>query len=173
MGCDQFATIGIRNPESENAGAPSRPRGAAGETVDHDAAMPNDAGASKDGGTSRDAGAASDSGAAHDAGAECAPIQVAECNPVKNEGCSASLMMQCAVDLNATLAGYCIFNSGGPPPALGGACLNTGVTESCPPTSTCVVDKCRKLCLCGTDCEAGQCCKDPVGSTGFKTCGDC
>jgi hypothetical protein len=163
VACDQFAVIGTESPKSATTGAPSRPQGNAGEPARSDAAVPNDAGSSRDSGTSNGS----------DAGAKCTRADVAECNPVTNEGCSASLMMQCAVDVNATLKGYCVFFSGGPPPALGGACLNTGVTESCPPTSTCVVDKCRKLCFCAADCEAGQCCKEPFGSTGFNVCGDC
>ena len=129
--------------------------------ADPDATVPDDAGSTTDASTT------------NDAGTECVPPAVTDCNPVTNEGCAASLAMQCAVNFAATLTGYCIFFSGGPPPTLGGACLNTGVTESCPGTATCVVDTCRKLCLCDTDCEAEQCCTDPLDSTGFKVCGDC
>jgi hypothetical protein len=161
LGCDQFATVGIRDPEKAGVGAPSHPEGDASTPIDHDAAMPTDAGVT------------TDAGAAADAGAECVPAAVADCNPVTNEGCEASLMMQCAVNFAATLTGYCIFNSGGPPPALGGACLNTGITESCAPTATCVAGQCRKLCLCDADCGAAQCCTDPLESTGFKVCGGC
>jgi len=120
-----------------------------------------------------DAGTTNDAGATNDGGAQCERVEVADCNPVTNEGCAASLMMQCAVNVAATLTGYCIFFSGGPPPSLGGACLNTGITESCPPKATCVAERCRTLCFCDTDCEAGQCCTEPLESTGFKICGDC
>ena len=156
-GCDQFAVIGIQEPDSEGAvPAPDD----AGETLERDAAI-------LDGGD-----AAMDSGATA-SDAECAPIEAAVCNPVTNEGCSAALQMQCAVSFDAPLTGYCIFFSGGPPPALGGACLNTVVTESCPAKSTCIAERCRTLCFCDTDCEAGQCCTEPLQSTGFKVCGDC
>jgi len=98
--------------------------------------------------------------------ASCAP-EVQVCNPVTNEGCPEP--MQCAVDLASdVLAGYCIFN--GP---VGAGCFNSGVTESCPPTSTCFDFECRTLCFCDADCEAGQCCVDPVGTLGFKACGAC
>jgi hypothetical protein len=166
IGCDQFAAVGIRDPERATAGAPARPDGGgAGDGADHDAATPTDGG-------SNDAGPANDAGAIDHAGAQCAPVAVTDCNPVTNEGCPASLMMQCAVNHAAVLTGYCIFFSG-PPPAFGDACLNTVVTESCPPTSTCVVDRCRELCFCDSDCEAGQCCAEPLEATGFKVCGDC
>jgi hypothetical protein len=129
----------------------------AGRAIDHDAA------------------AAEDSGAVHDSDAECASIAVDVCNPVTNDGCLDSLSMQCAVDRASTLAGYCIFYSGdsGQSPSDGGDCLNTGITESCPPTFTCLDSRCRKLCLCAADCETGQCCKEALESTGFKVCGEC
>jgi hypothetical protein len=104
-----------------------------------------------------------------DAGATCTPA-VALCNPVTNDGCPPS--MQCAVDLGAdVLAGYCIFSA--PMDMPDGGCFNSGVTESCPPTSTCFDFQCRTLCFCDADCEKGQCCVEPVGSFGFKVCGDC
>jgi hypothetical protein len=102
----------------------------------------------------------------------CARPDVATCNPVTNDGCLAELQQQCAADLlSDTLAGYCIFSA--PAPAPDGSCLNTGVTESCPPTQTCVDGLCRALCFCDDDCEEGRCCADPVGDHGFKACGDC
>jgi len=102
----------------------------------------------------------------------CAHPDVATCNPVTNQGCLAELQQQCAADLlSATLAGYCIFSA--PAPAPDGSCLNTGVTESCPPTQACVEGLCRILCFCDDDCEEGRCCADPVGDLGFKACGDC
>jgi hypothetical protein len=154
-GCDQFAKVGIRNRESDNAGAPAPPSGGGGgETGAQDAATANDA------------------GPAQDAAAQCEPFSVEGCNPVTNETCPDSLAMQCAIDHLAILTGYCIFSSP-TPPALGGDCLNTGVTESCPPTSTCVDGTCRELCYCDIDCTAGTCCTDPVADTGFKVCGDC
>lgn len=122
------------------------------------------------------------------------------CNPVRNEGCPAELEMQCAIDLAAKATGYCIFsapesgNAGmgtaGTPAGVGAmpvppaaspsttttsttACFNSGVTESCEPKSTCYSGECRTICLCDADCDAGGCCSDPVGDTGFKVCGAC
>jgi len=125
-------------------------------------------------GAGGDAGEPGRSDASLDAqvGPECARPGVATCNPVTNEGCLAELQQQCAADLlSNTLAGYCIFSA--PAPAPDGSCLNTGVTESCPPTQTCVDGLCRTLCFCDDDCEEGRCCADPVGDVGFKACGDC
>jgi hypothetical protein len=150
-GCDQFARVGLAERDAGEAAAPpAAPEPDAGEP-----AARADAGA-----TPLDAGME----------LECAPIDVAVCNPVTNEGCAGTLQMQCAVDQLAILRGYCIFSS--PPPGTGG-CINSGVTESCPPTFTCVVDQCQKLCLCDADCDEGQCCTQQVGSTGFKVCRDC
>jgi hypothetical protein len=160
IGCDQFAAIGLQEPDNDSAASPSPAQADAGEASHRDSAAPDSGDGSADSGTP-------------DSGAECAALDAAQCNPVTNEGCPASLQMQCAVSFDAPLTGYCIFNSGGPPPALGGACLNTVITESCPPKSTCVAEQCRKLCFCDSDCEAGQCCTEPLQSTGFKVCGDC
>jgi hypothetical protein len=134
------------------------------------------AGAASSGGTGGAAGAAMDRDASvdppiadSDASASCAAPTVAVCNPVTNQGCP-DLMMQCAVDPAApVLSGYCIFSA----PMDAGPCLNTLVTESCPPTSTCLGGECRTLCFCDTDCDEGQCCVEPVGNLGFKVCGDC
>lgn len=164
VGCDQFAAFGIQESESDG-GADD-----ASEASVRDAAIRD----LEDG--SADAAApdaATPDAATLDPDAECAAVTVAQCNPVTNEGCPASLQMQCAVSFDAHLTGYCIFFSGGPPPALGGACLNTVLTESCPPKSTCVAERCRQLCFCDPDCEPGLCCKQPLQSTGFKVCGDC
>jgi hypothetical protein len=110
-----------------------------------------------------DASVARDAGS----GADCAP-SVALCNPVTNQGCPAA--MQCAIDLAApSLAGYCIFSA----PMDAGFCFNSLVTESCPPSTTCVNGECRDLCFCHGDCDDGQCCLEPIGTTGFKLCGDC
>ena len=100
------------------------------------------------------------------AGGSCRP-DVLECNPVTNAGCPPT--MQCAVDLGSDmLAGYCVFSTPMP-----GGCFNSGLTESCPPTETCFEFECRTLCFCDDDCKEGQCCVDPVGTLGFKVCGDC
>ena len=114
--------------------------------------------------------ALTDSGAATPA---CTPPSVGVCDPVKNEGCPAELRMQCAVDFTAdTLAGYCIFQG---PPAPDGSptCLNTVATESCGPTTTCVLGTCRTLCYCDTDCPESECCTETIGELGFKVCGTC
>lgn len=105
-------------------------------------------------------------------GVACDAKPMGVCNPLTNEGCAPELSQQCAVDLAApNLAGYCIFSA----PLDGGAvaCLNTGLTESCPPTETCFGGECRRYCLCDDQCDAGQCCTDPIGTQGFKVCGDC
>jgi hypothetical protein len=120
--------------------------GTAGDTLESDAAVSSDAG-----------------------GSTCMPADAAVCNPVTNEGCPDS--MQCAVDgLSDVLAGYCIFST---PMPDAGFCFNSGVTESCPPKQTCVVDQCRTLCFCDADCEEKQCCVESIGTVGFKVCGAC
>jgi hypothetical protein len=147
--CDQFARVGVREAEVT---PPAPERDAA--PIESDAAGVAGAGA---GGS--------------DAGAQCPPVEVAVCNPVANEGCPAPLGMQCAIDHLASLTGYCIFSA--PTSMFGAECLNTGVTESCPATSTCHAGRCQQICLCDADCDAAQCCTDPIESTGFKVCGDC
>jgi hypothetical protein len=108
--------------------------------------------------------------AASDAAATCVPPAVTGCNPVTNDGCAPELQMQCAVDVAApSPTGYCIFSA----PMDAGACFNSGLTESCPPTTTCVGGECRPLCFCDADCEEGKCCAEPIGITGFNVCGDC
>jgi hypothetical protein len=94
------------------------------------------------------------------------------CNPITNEGCAQELGLQCDVDLASTeLRGVCVFSAPSPD---GSTCLNLPPTESCPPGQTCVdFSECRKVCLCDDDCDAGDCCASALGSSGFKTCGDC
>jgi hypothetical protein len=152
----------------------AHPVGKSGADLDSGARAGSTSDSKTDGGPAaeHDAALAEDSGSANDSDAACASVAVHGCNPVTNQGCLDSLSMQCAVDRASTSTGYCIFYSG-QSPMLGGDCLNTGVTESCPPTFTCVDNRCRKLCLCGAECETGQCCKEPLDSTGFKVCGDC
>ena len=102
----------------------------------------------------------------------CPETAIAICDPIKNIGCPSGVSMQCAIDYAATLTGYCIYNA---PPALGmsGECLNTGITESCPAQFTCFSERCAKICLCDAECDAGQCCSQPIQGTGFSVCGDC
>lgn len=165
---------GASGGASGNLAAGARAAGAGGADLDSGARDGNTSDSGNDAGRAadHDAAMAGDSGSGNHTDAECALLEVAVCNPVTNEGCFDSLMMQCAVDPLATLTGYCIFYSG-QSPMLGGDCLNTGVTESCPPTFTCVDGRCRELCFCDADCEAGQCCTEPLEGTGFKVCGDC
>ena len=94
------------------------------------------------------------------------------CNPITNEGCAQELGMQCDVDLASNdLRGVCVFSAPAPD---GSTCLNIPPTESCPAGQTCVdFSECRKLCLCADDCDAGDCCNDALGSSGFKTCSSC
>lgn len=154
-GCDQFARVGVQASIEADASTPAPADGGGTALLDGDMAT-------ADGGED----------AAPDASAACPEVEIAICNPMKNTGCATGLSMQCAIDLAATLTGYCIYNA---PPALGmgGECLNTGITESCPATFTCYAASCRKICLCDAECGAGQCCTDPVERTGFRVCGDC
>jgi hypothetical protein len=93
------------------------------------------------------------------------------CDPLKNTGCVAELGMQCDVDLVATsLAGVCVFKAAPTDPA---GCQNIPPTESCEPGTTCVEGNCQKVCLCDDDCDAGTCCKHPLGSGGWKSCTAC
>lgn len=94
------------------------------------------------------------------------------CNPIKDTGCSPELGMQCDVDLQATvLQGQCVFKA---PLPDGGTCLNIPPTETCPPGQTCVdFGECRRVCLCNSDCEPGDCCTVPLGELGFRTCSPC
>ena len=148
--CDQFARVGTLDSSSD-AMPPAQPS-ADGGAGDRDAAV------SQDGG--------------RQGGARCPPVTIAVCNPVKNQGCSGAIGMQCAIDYAATLAGYCIFDAP-PAPGMPAECLNTGVTESCPATFTCFADRCEKICLCDADCDAGRCCTQPIEATGFSVCSDC
>jgi hypothetical protein len=101
----------------------------------------------------------------------CERPAVAVCDPVMNSGCPDILAMQCAIDHGADVtAGYCIFQA--PNSMMGPTCLNTVVTESCPPRSTCVGGMCRTLCFCDIDCN-GECCNQPVGAHRFRACGPC
>jgi hypothetical protein len=146
-GCEQVAVIGAVALQAGNGAA---------------------AGAAAQGGSAADAGMNTERDAAVSG---CQPLAPAVCNPVMNSGCPDILSMQCAVDLAAeTLAGYCIFKS---PDMTGNSCLNTLVTESCPPRSTCVFGMCRRLCFCDADCPDAACCTEPVGERGFKACGAC
>jgi hypothetical protein len=106
----------------------------------------------------------------NDDGTSCQPPDVTGCNPVTNEGCLAELGQHCALDpLQPTPTGYCIFTA----PMDAGVCLNTGLTESCPPMTACLDGECRSLCFCDADCEEEKCCAEPIGTTGFNVCGDC
>lgn len=163
VGCDQFARIG-----TEQAAPPEPEPDAMAELdamiIEPDAMI-------------IDPDAAIDTDAGPDAGSQCPDVHFDVCNPVTNEffvaECGPSFNQQCGIDQFSMLVGYCVFASE-TPATLGGACFNSGVTESCPPTSTCSADGiCRKICLCDADCVAGQCCTEPVGATGFSMCGDC
>ena len=165
VGCDQFASIGVQQAPLADSGLPP-----------DSGAMPElDAMTSEPDATMSEPDAAIDAGA--DAGAQCPDVQYEVCSPVTNEffvaDCGPAFNQQCAIDQFSTLVGYCIFTSA-TPAQLGGACFNSGVTESCPATSTCSADGiCRKICLCDADCPAMQCCTEPVGTTGFSVCEPC
>jgi hypothetical protein len=160
-GCDQYALVGVRETEVDDTGTPPAPQ---------DAASPSDAAApiTPDAAPSSDASADAES----DAAAECPPTEIAVCNPMVNDVCSAAVGQHCSVDVLNYLTGYCVFTSM-PSPQLGGECLNTGVTESCSPTTLCHETLCRKICLCDADCDAGECCNEPIESTGFSVCTAC
>jgi hypothetical protein len=139
-----------------------------------------DAGTEADGGAEVDAGALVDASSTDDAnmppadgGAQCGrTLSIEICNPITNMGCTQGLGMQCDVNLLAsTLQGQCVFSA---PAVDGGTCLNIPPTETCPPRHTCVdFNECRKVCLCDTDCDPGDCCSVPLGEQGFKTCRPC
>jgi hypothetical protein len=108
-----------------------------------------------------------------DAAASCGrTLEIENCNPITNSGCSREIGMQCDVDLLAsTLRGQCVFSA---PPTDAGTCLNIPPTETCPPRHTCVdFNECRKVCLCDTDCDPGDCCNVLLANQGFKTCKPC
>lgn len=171
LGCDQFAVIGQEQAVVIDSGVPPVRDAMVVEPVDATMSEPDAMVGPLD-----DAAVAGDAGP--DGGAACPAVQIQGCNPVTNdfmgvEGCGPGFMQQCGIDQLSVLTGYCIFTSA-TPSQLGGACFNSGVTESCPPTSTCSADGiCREICLCDADCPLGQCCKEPVGATGFSLCGDC
>lgn len=147
FGCEQFARVSVIE---QDAGQPI----VAGQDA------PQDAGA-MDGATAPD-------GSTDDPALCDRPSAI--CNPVTNIGCSSVLAQQCAVDLiSPSLAGYCTFYA----PVPGEGCLNTGLTESCPPTTVCVAGACRRLCLCDAHCGTGECCTTPVSESGFKICSSC
>jgi hypothetical protein len=151
--CDQFARVGIEDVE------PSDPP-----------PIPSvDAGGGPDAAMTPEVDAAAMTDAAIDPRADCPDVEIAVCNPVTNEGCSAALGQQCGIDLVSHLTGYCVFTA---PPALGmpDECLNTGVTESCPIQFTCFAGKCHRICLCDADCDPGLSCSEPIDSTGFNVC---
>jgi hypothetical protein len=147
IGCDQFALVGI---------------------------VPDDAGPRDGGEDAFDAELPplTDGAVVTRDGSPGCEREVAICDPVANTGCSETLQMQCAPDLSAPrLAGYCTFVG---PLADGGLeCLNSVVTESCPPSSTCLNNECRVLCHCDADCDVGQCCTEPLGEHGFHVCAPC
>jgi hypothetical protein len=169
VGCDQFASIGVEPAALADSSVPPERDAMA------DAMTELDAMTSEPDATTIDPDAAIDAGP--DAAAQCPNVQYEVCSPVTNEffvaECGPAFNQQCAIDQFSTLVGYCIFTSA-TPAQLGGACFNSGVTESCPATSTCSADGiCRKICLCDADCPAGQCCTEPVGTTGFSVCEPC
>ena len=160
--CDQFARVGTLEASADVK--PPPPRDDGGGTMQHDASA-QDAAARDSGsdGGERDGG---------EGGEQCSSVTSAVCDPVTNQGCPGALGMQCAIDYAATLTGYCIFDAP-PGPLMPAECLNTLVTESCPPTFTCFADHCEKICLCDAHCDPGRCCSQPVEATGFRVCGDC
>lgn len=144
--------------------------GASGRPAQQPAAPSGNAGTTSAG---RDAGTRPASAPPSGSTSECgATADIAVCNPVSNTGCAAELGMQCDVDLVAPeLTGTCVFSSPAPD---GGTCLNIPPTESCPAGQTCVdFRECRKVCLCDSDCDAGDCCADELGDQGWKTCRKC
>lgn len=170
FGCDQFASIGVQPAPLADSGAPPDAMAQTDAMTELDAMT-----GELDATIGEPDAAISDAGP--DAAAQCPDVQFDVCNPVTNEffvaECGPGFMQQCAIDQFNMLVGYCIFTSA-TPAQLGGACFNSGVTESCPATSTCSADGvCRTICLCDADCPAGQCCTEPVGTTGFSVCGAC
>ncbi len=103
----------------------------------------------------------------HGGGGGACDAAVAMCDPVHNTGCDP--LHQCDVGISLTMmpTGNCVFFSGSD---AGGACLMTGLTESCLPGHTCVGGACRALCFCNSDCPAGKSCSDTTSVMGFTLC---
>lgn len=103
----------------------------------------------------------------------CRPSQVvALCDPVRNTGCPP--LTQCDIDTAATTAtGRCVFFQAAFDP---NSCMATFVNTTCAAQSTCVGNRCRKLCYCDGDRPAGECCADTSGpgpAGAFKLCRPC
>jgi hypothetical protein len=165
---DVDGSAGGNTPPAGDDGTAPAPGDDADATPD-EAGPPSDDGASSD---PEGGGPGGDDATSEPEGGACSPPMVAVCDPVQNTGCSAPLGQQCDVNpLGSASApsGQCVFSSG----AEAGACLATGVTESCPAKSTCVNGQCQELCFCDGDCPAGHCCSGPSGAPGFKVCGSC
>lgn len=99
--------------------------------------------------------------------------QIAVCDPIANTGCEATLPRQrCEIDLTAgELSGVCVIAA---TPSEDGGCISSPPVSTCPVSYTCLdLEDCRKICLCDSQCESGQCCVTPIGDQGFKTCGEC
>ncbi len=144
---------------TDEAAAPSAPpaaeeAGAAGPVPADDGASSSDDSATGGGGG--------------DAGRCSATVPV--CDPVHNTGCNP--LQQCDVDptQKTTATGLCLFYSGSD---ASGACMSTGITESCAAKQTCVSGACRSLCFCNADCAPGDCCSDTSGAAPFTLCQRC
>lgn len=147
-------------------GSPAAPAGGSGSADPMDAGMPAPSStAAPDSGPPAQAGASAAQGCGRAANMD-------DCNPISNEGCTSELGLQCDVDMTSTEPrGICVFSAPAPD---GGTCLNIPPTETCPAGQTCVdFTACRKVCLCDDDCDAGDCCSEKLGSSGWKTCGKC
>lgn len=153
-------------PAASMGGAPAPARDAGRSTPDARAPTADDGSA-----PDRDAAIQPPPSSVMDSAASgsCTRPHVEVCDPVTDHGCDPPL--QCIIDYaSGTLAGYCAFST----PIDGGPfCVSTPVTESCPPSTTCVDGVCRALCFCDDDCNRGECCAEQVGGLGFKLCGAC
>lgn len=149
--CDQFASVGV---EEAGTGGASLTGGIGGSAAGGAGADANE----------RDAEVID---AEIDAGS-CPQVDIAVCDPIKSSVCSGAVNMYCTVEYTAHLTGACVFYA----PPTGPDCLNALGTETCDPTFTCFGPKCRKICLCDSDCEAGHRCDEPIPNTGFSVCSE-
>ena len=163
------------SPSPSNAAGSSTPSpadtvvdaaSAPGTVANNDASKPD-----RDAGSPR-APATSPNGAASPASDCGSAAAIPGCDPIRNTGCLAELGMQCDVDLAMTKpSGVCVFSA---PPTDPNSCINIPPVETCPAGQSCIGGRqCQRICLCDSDCDAGECCSERIGNSGFKSCRPC
>jgi hypothetical protein len=154
---------------SSHAGPPSPVDDGGGADPDVSTSAGDDSGGPASDDSATDDSTTNDGGGGGDGAGQCGAT-VPVCDPIHNTGCNP--FQQCDVDPTQKTAatGLCLFYSGSD---ASGACMSTGITESCPAKETCVSGACRALCLCNADCAPGQCCTDTSSAAPFKLCQAC